>query len=153
EFLKAAPEVSRVIDASDMRVWGDTGRRLSATSADTAAEFFQVSAGVLQSTPESMRSPVLRLASKQAALSASTAVECFKTVSSVIPWFGDPAEAAEVLNICLELARHSVKHSYDLFMLAPSVISHLTEPRHQTSDIRHQTSDIRHQTLDLRPQN
>ncbi|HWX43574.1 MAG TPA: hypothetical protein VN345_20715, partial [Blastocatellia bacterium] len=126
EFLKAAPEVSRVIEAGDMRVWGDTGRRLSATSADTAAEFFQVSAGVLQSTPESMRSPVLRLASKQAALSASTAVECFKTMPSVIASIGDQADAAQVLNICLELARHSVKHSYDLFRLAPSVISHLT---------------------------
>jgi nitric oxide reductase NorD protein len=155
EFLKAAPEVSRVIEAGDMRVWGDTGRRLSATSADTAAEFFQVSAGVLQSTPESMRSPVLRLASKQAALSASTAVECFKTMSSVIASIGDQADAAQVLNICLELARHSVKHSYDLFRLAPSVISHLTNAstvRPQGSDLRPQTLDIGLRTSDDRPQ-
>src|SRR5262249_46839450 len=118
EFLKAAPEVSRLIDASDMRVWGDTGRRLSATSGDTAAEFFQVAAGVIKSPPEQMRTRVLRLASKEGALAASTAVECFKAMPPVIASIGDPSDAAEVLSICLELARHSVKHSYDLFRLA-----------------------------------
>src|ERR1700733_5535064 len=119
EFLKAAPEVSRLIDVADMRVWGEIGRRLSATSGDTAAEFLQTSAEVLEATPDQMRGHVLKLASKQAALSANTAIECFKVSSEIIKSIPDASNALEVLNICLELARHSVKHSDDLFRSAP----------------------------------
>jgi nitric oxide reductase NorD protein len=127
EFLKAAPEVSRLIDVADMRVWGEIGRRLSATSGDTAAEFLQTSAEVLEATPDQMRGHVLKLASKQAALSANTAIECFKVSSEIIKSIPDASNALEVLNICLELARHSVKHSDDLFRSAPRVISSLAE--------------------------
>ncbi len=125
EFLKAAPEVSRFIDSSDMRVWGEVGRRLCATSADAACNFFQSSKETLEATPEAMRTSVLRLISKQAALSANTAADCFKTAPEIISGIGAPEIAAEVLNTCLELARHSVKHSYDLFTAAPSVLAAL----------------------------
>jgi nitric oxide reductase NorD protein len=127
EFLKAAPEVSRLIDVADMRIWGEIGRRLSATSGDTASEFLQSSCQVLEAIPEHMRGQVLKLAYKQAALSANTALECFKSSSDIIRSIAQPANAAEILNICLELARHSVKHSYDLFRSAPKVLSGLTE--------------------------
>ena len=73
EMLRAAPEVARLIEASDIRVWGEAGKRLSATNADSAAAFFQTSASILAAIPEDTRSPVLRLVNKQAALSANTA--------------------------------------------------------------------------------
>jgi len=125
EMLKAAPEVSRLIDAADIRVWGEAGNRLSATSAETAVGFFQSSAAILGSIPEDMRSPVLRLVNKQAALSANTAIECFKSAPGVISTIKDQEDAAQILTICLELARHSVKHSNDLFLTAPQVISQI----------------------------
>ena len=125
EMLKAAPEVSRLIDAGDMRVWGEIGKRLSATSIETAINFFQSSAAILDSITEEMRSPVLRLVNKQAALSANTAVESFKAAPKIIESIGDHETSAQVLTICLELARHSVKHSNDLFMAAPGVIEQL----------------------------
>lgn len=125
EMLKAAPEVSRLIDAGDIRVWGEAGKRLSATSADTAVGFFQSSASILGSIPEDMRSPVLRLVNKQAALSANTAIESFRSAPSVISTIKDQEDAAQILTICLELARHSVKHSNDLFLAAPQVISQI----------------------------
>lgn len=127
EFLKAAPEVSQLIAGPDMRVWGEIGRRLSATSADAAADFFQNSAAILQTIDTEMRPPVLRLVSKQAALSANTAVECYKASGDVIRRIGGAENATAILDICLELARHSVKHSYDLFLAAPSVTGRLTE--------------------------
>src|ERR671918_521752 len=52
EMLKAAPEVSRLVDASDMRVWGEIGKRLSATSAESGASFFQASASVIAAIDE-----------------------------------------------------------------------------------------------------
>ena len=125
EMLKAAPEVSRLIDAGDMRVWGEVGKRLSATSAESAMSFFVSSAGTLGSLPEDMRSPVLRLVNKQAALSASTATESFNSAPSIVNAIRDHDSAAQILTICLELARHSVKHSNDLLLMAPQVISQL----------------------------
>jgi nitric oxide reductase NorD protein len=134
EMLKAAPEVSRLIDAGDLRVWGEIGKRLSATSIDTAINFFQSSAGILDSIAEDMRSPLLRLVNKQAALSANTAVESFKAAPKIIESIGDHDNVAQVLTICLELARHSVKHSNDLFLAAPGVIERLeAEGDHQWS--------------------
>lgn len=125
EMLKAAPEVSRLIEAGDIRVWGEVGKRLSATSAETAVGFFQSSAAILELIPEDMRSPVLRLVNKQAALSAHTAIECFRSAPGVISTIKDPEDVAQILTICLELARHSVKHSNDLFLAAPQVISQI----------------------------
>ena len=125
EMLKTAPEVSRLVDAGDIRVWGEVGKRLSSTSADAAVDFFQSSAVVLGAIPEDMRSPVLRLVNKQAALSANTAIQCFKTAPEVISSIRDHEDVAQILTICLELARHSVRHSNDLFLTAPKVISQI----------------------------
>ena len=125
EMLKAAPEVSRLIDAGDLRVWGEAGKRLSATSPETAIAFFQSSNATLEAIPEEMRSPVLRLVNKQAALSANTAVETFNSAPHVIGTIRDHENVAQVLTICLEMARHSVKHSNDLFIAAPQVMSQI----------------------------
>jgi nitric oxide reductase NorD protein len=125
EMLKAAPEVARLIDAGDTRVWGEVGKRLSATSTDSAITFFQSSAAVLEAIPEEMRSPVLRLVNKQAALSANTALESFRSAPGIINTIKDPDNVAQILTVCLELARHSVKHSNDLFLAAPKVISEI----------------------------
>jgi nitric oxide reductase NorD protein len=125
EMLKAAPEVSRLIDAGDLRVWGEAGKRLSATSPETAITFFQSSYATLEAIPEEMRSPVLRLINKQAALSANTAVESFNSASRIIKTISDHENVAQILTICLELARHSVKHSNDLFLAAPQVMSQI----------------------------
>src|SRR6185436_20186683 len=125
EMLRGAPEVSRLIDSSDMRIWGEIGKRLSATSAESAITFFQTSAAVLDTVDEEMRSPVLRLVNKQAALSASTAMETFKSAPGIIASIADNESIAQILTICLELARHSVKHSNDLFAASPQVVSQM----------------------------
>jgi nitric oxide reductase NorD protein len=123
EMLRFAAEVSRLIETSDLRIWGEVGKRLSATSVDGAIAFFQKSPDILESIVEEMRSPVLRLVNKQAALSANTAIDSFISAPRVISSIKDRETAAQVLTICLELARHSVKHSNDLFLAAPEVIS------------------------------
>src|SRR2546425_13296364 len=107
EMLKAAPDVSRFIDLSDLRVWAEAGKRLSATSPESAAGFFQSSAATLEAMPEEMRSPVLKLINKQAALSASTAIESFKSSPGIVDSIGNAKNVEQILTICLELARHS----------------------------------------------
>ena len=125
EMLKAAPDVSRFIDLSDLRVWAEAGKRLSATSPESAAGFFQSSAATLEAMPEEMRSPVLKLINKQAALSASTAIESFKSSPGIVDSIGNAKNVEQILTICLELARHSVRHSSDLFISAPQVLSQI----------------------------
>ena len=115
EMLKAAPEVSRLIDAGDIRVWVKSASASRPQTPITAVGFFQSSPSLLALIPEDMRSPLLRLVNKQAALSANTAIECFKSAPNVIATIKDHEDVAQILTICLELARHSVKHSNDLF--------------------------------------
>ncbi len=125
DMLRAAPEVSRMVESGDLRVWGEICKRLSATSADTAADFIRSTPQTLEAIRFAFRSPVLKLVNKQSALSANTALESFKAAPRIIETIGDPEDTAEVLHICLELARHSVKHSNDLLAAAPDVISRL----------------------------
>jgi hypothetical protein len=129
ELLKAAPDVCRLIDGGDMRVWGEIGKRLSATSAESAQRFFQASAATLGALPDDFRSPILRLVNKQAALSSSTALETFSCSPDTVREIADHEHVAQVLTICLELARHSVKHSSDLLLAAPRVIAQIEESR------------------------
>ncbi len=125
DMLRAAPEVSRMVESGDLRVWGEICKRLSATSADTAADFIRSTVQTLEAIRFTFRSSVLKLVNKQAALSANTALESFKATPQIIETIGDLEDTAEVLHICLELARHSVKHSNDLLAAAPDVISRL----------------------------
>lgn len=127
ELLKATPEVSRLTDISDLRVWGETCKRLSATSADTAIDFIRSTASILESMPEELRAPVLKLVNKQSALSANTAVESFRAAAEIIKTIDDQEIVSMVLTICLELARHSVKHSNDLLLSSPKIIAELRQ--------------------------
>jgi nitric oxide reductase NorD protein len=125
EFLRAAPDVARLLDAGDIRVWGEAGKRIATTSSDSALEFFQSSAAILGSLAAELRSPFLKLINKQAALSANTALESFKTAPEIIRKIANPSLAETVLSICIEIARHSIKHSNDLLQAAPQVMAQL----------------------------
>ena len=125
EMLRAVPEVSQLIDAADVRVWGEVGKRLAATSVDCATSFFQSSSETLSSLPSESRSSVLRLVNKQSALSANTALASFRSSPGILLAMGAGETARQVLAICLELARHSVKHSNDLLASAPRVLAQL----------------------------
>jgi hypothetical protein len=125
EFLKAAPDVARLLEPSDIRVWGEAGKRLAATSSDTAIDYFQCSVAIIGTFAAELRSPFLKLINKQAALSANTALESFKAAPEIVKAIADNSIADLVLSICIEIARHSIKHSNDLLKAAPQVIAQL----------------------------
>ena len=132
EFLKAAPDIARLLDSGDVRVWGEAGKRIAATSSDTAIDYFQLSAGILSSLDVEMRPLVIKLINKQAALSANTAVEAFKASPKIINEIGQNSLAEKVLSICIEIARHSIKHSNDLLMASSHVLTKIqvSSPAH-----------------------
>jgi hypothetical protein len=125
EFLISAPEAARYLGPSELRVWGDTGKRLAATSADAAVEFFQASSSVLSNISTPFRLRALTLVARQAALSTTLALDCFKSFPDILAAFNDNPLTARILNICYEVSQHSVKHSCDLLKAAPQVIAHL----------------------------
>ncbi|MBI3650000.1 MAG: VWA domain-containing protein [Acidobacteria bacterium] len=134
EFLKAAPDVARLLDAGDLRVWGEAGKRIATTSADAAIDFFQSSASIIGAFPAELRSLLLKLINKQAALSANTALESFQSAPTIIEKIASPALAEKVLSICIEIARHSIKHSNDLLQAAPQIIAQLQTAYHRQSE-------------------
>src|SRR2546423_2344728 len=44
EFLRAVPEVARVLEAAELRAWGEMGRRLAMGDVETAISFFSAGA-------------------------------------------------------------------------------------------------------------
>jgi nitric oxide reductase NorD protein len=135
EFLKAAPDVARLLDSGDVRVWGEAGKRIAATSSDTAIDFFQSSAGLIGSLDIEMRPLVIKLINKQAALSANTAFDSFKAAPKIINEIGQNPLTEKVLSICIEIARHSIKHSNDFLMASPQVLAQMkaSSPSHGQS--------------------
>lgn len=125
ECLRAAPDVARRVDVDTLRVWGDIGKRLAATSPDAAHDFFGVSAVTLEAIPAEKRSIVLQLVSRQAALSSRVALQAFRFAPQFIAAVDDPRLASDLLAISLELSRHSVKHSWELLEQAPRVLASL----------------------------
>jgi hypothetical protein len=127
ELLRAAPDVAPLLSVDDLRTWGEVGGRLASLNPDVAIEFFDGSAGVLEALPDAKRGLVLQFVARQAVLSNRTAVESFRFAPELVARVDDPRVASEVLAICLELARHSVKHSGELLRAAPDVVAHLRE--------------------------
>ena len=125
EFLSVVPEVSRLIGQSELRTWGEIGKRLASTSPEAAIDFFQSSLPILNAITPSFLLRSLTLISRQAALSTTLAVDCFKSFPEVLARFKEEPITARILNLCYEVSQHSVKHSCDLLRKAPDVINHL----------------------------
>src|SRR5918912_829165 len=45
DFLRAVPEAARVLDAEELRAWGEVGRRLVMADVETGAAFFTAGGG------------------------------------------------------------------------------------------------------------
>src|SRR5919107_3359945 len=51
EFLRVVPEAARVLDAEELRAWGELGRRLVMADAETGAAFIAAVVGGLSEAP------------------------------------------------------------------------------------------------------
>lgn len=125
ELLRAVPDVAPLLREDELRMWADIGNRLAATNPETSVEYFAASPAVLLKLSPQNRLLVLQFVARQAVLSNKTALDSFRATPQVINELADTRLANEVLAICLELARHSVKHSGELLQSAPRVIDHL----------------------------
>jgi nitric oxide reductase NorD protein len=123
EFLRAAPQAAQSLGVSELRAWGDMGRRLAMSDVETAISFFVGGVDELKEVPEDVRAVVFQLCSRQMSLSASVAIETFRRAPQLAKAIANPAVLVSVLEVASEISRRSAKHSSDFLVSSPQVIA------------------------------
>jgi hypothetical protein len=122
EFVEAVPRAAIILSADDLRNWGELGRRLAMGSAGTGVSFFAGDAvEKLAAVPESARSLVFQICTRQLILSSSIALETFDLIPDLAKQVNDDELFAEILKLAVEIANRSAKHSSDFLLKTPQV--------------------------------
>jgi hypothetical protein len=127
EFLRAAPAAADTLSAVDLRSWGEMGRRLALSDVETAISFFAGGVGELTHLPASLHPVLFQLCARQIALSAPVAVETLKNFPAQAAAIDDPDLLVPLLEVAVEIARRSAKHSSEFLKAAPDVIRSLRQ--------------------------
>jgi hypothetical protein len=121
EFVEAVPRASEILSADDMRLWAEMGRRLAMGNAETGAVFFAGGVEDLLLVPETSRSRVFQICTRQLVLSSSVSLETFKMIPALAAEVSDHRFFADVLDLAAEIANRSAKHSSDFLKNTPAV--------------------------------
>ncbi|HEU4596474.1 MAG TPA: VWA domain-containing protein [Pyrinomonadaceae bacterium] len=125
DFLRAVPEAARVLDAEELRAWGEMGRRLAMADAETGAGFFAAGVEELREVPRGARRLLFEVCGRQLSLSTSVALETYKSAPELARGVGDEALLGAVFEVALEVARRSARHSADFLAATPGVFESL----------------------------
>ncbi|MGH9900369.1 MAG: hypothetical protein ACRD68_00865, partial [Pyrinomonadaceae bacterium] len=123
EFLRAAPGAALVLEAEEMRAWGEMGRRLAMADVETAAGFFAAGVEELSPVPRRVRPLLFHLCARQMTLSTSIALDTFRRAPELARVVRDDELLGAIFEVALEVARRSAKHSADFLADAPRVAS------------------------------
>ncbi|HJQ35040.1 MAG TPA: VWA domain-containing protein [Pyrinomonadaceae bacterium] len=126
DFLRVVPEAARVLDAEELRAWGDLGRRLVMADAETGAAFIASGAAELAEVPRGARLLLLQVCGRQLSLSTSFALETYRRGPEVARAVNDAARLRQVFEVALEIARRSARHSADFLTATPAVAARLS---------------------------
>ena len=125
EFVEAVPKAAKILSADDLRHWGELGRRLAMGNADTGAKFFTDGVAGLKRVPEPARAAVFQICTRQLVLSSSIALETFRLIPDIAGQIKDGKLLADVLNLAVEIAQRSAKHSSEFLVHTPAVAAAL----------------------------
>jgi len=125
EFLRAVPDVARVLEPTELRAWGELGRRLTMGDVENGVGFFTSGLGDFSNVPTGVRPFVFQVCARQMILSAATAAETFRTAPLLAERIGDGELLRSVYEVAAEISRRSAKHSADFLNAAPLVIDRL----------------------------
>ena len=125
EFLRAAPEAARVLEATELRQWGEIGRRLAMGDVETASAFFAAGVEDFRQVPKAARPLIFQICSRQMTLSSSVAVETFRRAPALAETVTDADELRSIFEVAAEIARRSAKHSADFLQATPRVVESL----------------------------
>jgi nitric oxide reductase NorD protein len=122
EFLRAAPAAAETLDVSELRSWGEMGRRLAMGDVETAISFFVAGVDDLKDVPRTAQALLFQLCSRQMILSATTATETLRRAAPLVLALNDQQTLRDVLEIAAEIAHRSAKHSADFLTTTPEVV-------------------------------
>ena len=123
EFLRAAPEVAQVLEPTELRAWGELGRRLTMSDVESGVAFFTAGAGEFAKVPSAVRPFVFQVCARQMILSAATAAETFRDAPALTAVVGDVEVSRTIYAVAASIARRSAKHSAEFLSATPVVIA------------------------------
>ena len=83
EFLRAAPDVARVLEPAELRAWGELGRRLAMADIESGVSFFVAGIGDFAKVPSLAQPFVFQVCARQMTMAATTAAETFHRAQSL----------------------------------------------------------------------
>ena len=89
EFLRASPAAAEILLATDLRLWGDFGRRLALGDVETAISFFAEGVSGLKDVPQTAHALVFQLCLLQTTLSSTIAIETFRSLPTLSQYIND----------------------------------------------------------------
>src|ERR1051325_7029461 len=125
EFLRAAPGAASVLEADELRAWGEIGRRLAMGDAETAIAFYASGVEAMGRVPGEARPLIFQICTRQMTLSSSVAVETFRRAPLLAEIITDAVLLSSVLAVAAEISRRSAKHSADFLGMTPRVMERL----------------------------
>lgn len=125
EFLRAAPGASQVLQPAELRSWGEIGRRVAMSNAETAVDFFNAGVASFGEIPQRARPLVFQICSRQATLSSTAAIETFHRAPLLAQAITDENLLYSIFEIAAEISRRSAKHSAEFLHAAPEVVGQL----------------------------
>ena len=127
EFVEAVPKAAKILAADDLRQWGEFGRRLAMGSAETGVKFFAEGVDGLKKIPKAARSAVFQVCTRQLVLSSSIALETFHLIPGIAAEISDKKLLSDILDLAVEIAQRSAKHSADFLEHTPAVAKVLAQ--------------------------
>jgi nitric oxide reductase NorD protein len=127
EFLRAVPAAARVLEAEELRAWGEMGRRLAMGDVETGVAFFTAGVEDFEGVPKEVRPLIFQVCTRQMTLSSSVANETFRVAPLLAGVVRDAELLRQIFEVAAEISRRSAKHSADFLNLTPEVIARLSE--------------------------
>ena len=126
EFLRVVPEAARVLDAEELRAWGEMGRRLVMADVETGTAFITSGVEGLAEVPRGARLLLLQVCARQLSLSTSSALETYRRAPEVALTVNDAELLRQVFEVATEIARRSARHSADFLSATPATAARLS---------------------------
>ena len=127
EFLRGVPAASQILGASDLKLWGELGRRLAMGDYESAAMFFGEGVEKFRDVPRTLHADIFQLCVRQMSLSTSVGRETFQLTPMLVAAVDDESFFRAVLVVATDIARRSAKHSCDFLKHSSEVAEALRE--------------------------
>lgn len=125
EFLRTAAGAAQILEPTELRAWGELGRRLTMGDVENGVSFFSAGVGDFINVPPPARPFVFQVCARQMILSAATAAETFRGAPLLAEKIGDAELLRSIYEVAAEISRRSAKHSAEFLNSAPVVVGQL----------------------------